>query len=63
MTLSSALSLVFKTIPRSSVVETFGVVWGFGWIMGWEGVSDEMEGVTNGKVCEVVGQVIHVDDK
>ncbi len=26
-TLSSALSLVFKTIPRSLVVETVGMVW------------------------------------
>ncbi len=29
-TLSSALSLVFKTIPRSSVVETVGRVWMLG---------------------------------
>ncbi len=26
-TLSSALSLVFKTLPRSLVVETFGINW------------------------------------
>ncbi len=29
-TLSSALSMVFKTIPRSLVVETVGMVWVLG---------------------------------
>ncbi len=29
-TLSSALLLVFKTIPRSLVVETVGIVWVLG---------------------------------
>ncbi len=41
-TLSSALSPVFKAIPRSLVVETVGMVWV------QEGVSDEMGGVTIG---------------
>ncbi len=35
MTLSSALSLVFKTIPRSLVVFTVGMVWALGGL--WDG--------------------------
>ncbi len=50
MTLSSALSLVFKTIPRSLVVGTFGIVWVLGGLWDGGGVSDEMGGVANVKV-------------
>ncbi len=52
-TLSSVLSLVFKTIARSLVVETVGSVRVLGGLE--EGVSDEMGGVTNGKVLAFGG--------
>ncbi len=35
---------MFKTIPRSLVVETVG------WVRGREDVSDDIRGVTDGKV-------------
>ncbi len=31
-TCSSALSLVFKTIPRAFVADTFEIVWVLGWL-------------------------------
>ncbi len=44
MTLSSALSLVFKAIPRSLVVEIIGMFWVLVKVMGREGVNDVMGG-------------------
>ncbi len=46
--LPSALSLVLKTIPKFLVVETVGRVWVLGG-------SDEMGGMTNGKVLAFGG--------
>ncbi len=49
-TLSSALSLVFRTIPRSLVVET-----AVGWVMEREVVSDEMGELPMGRCSRLAG--------
>ncbi len=55
-TLSSVLCLVFKIIPRSFVVETFGNDWVLLSLMRREGVSAKMGGgVTNETVLAFDG--------
>ncbi len=54
-TLRAALSLVFKTIPRSLVVVTGWYGLGVGWVMGREGVSDEMGELPSGRCSLLLG--------
>ncbi len=46
--LSSALSLVFKTIPRYLVLETFGIVWVLSGLLDGRCPWQNGEGVSNG---------------
>ncbi len=54
-TLTSALSLVFKKLPRSLSAGNFWDCLGVGWVMEQEGVSVKIAEVFNGKVLAFGG--------